>query len=85
MLCLTDEEVLSDLRTSINTVGSSTAFCYPFYVYNSHTIELVKQAGFKLGFVGGGSKASRNSNKYAIPRYHMYKNTSLVKFNNMIA
>ena len=85
MLCLTDEEVLSDLRTSINTVGSSTAFCYPFYVYNSHTIELVKQAGFKLGFVGGESKASRNSNKYAIPRYHMYKNTSLVKFNNMIA
>lgn len=85
MLCLSDEEVLEDLRTSINEVGSSTAFCYPFYAYNSHAIELVKQSGFKLAFVGGEAKASRSSNKYAIPRYHMYKNTTLVKFNNMIA
>lgn len=85
MLCLSDEEVLDDLQKSINTVGSSKAFCYPFYAYNQHTIELVQQAGFKLGFVGGETKASRSSNKYKIPRYHMYKSTSLVEFNHMIA
>ena len=85
MLCLSDEEVLADLKTSIETVGSSKAFCYPFYAYTKHSIELVKEAGFKLGFAGGEAKATRSSNKYAIPRYHMYRNTTLVKFNHMIA
>lgn len=85
MLCLSDEEVLNDLKTSIQATGSNNAFCYPFYVYNNHTIDLVKEAGFKLGFVGGDYKATRSSNKYAIPRYHVYKNTSLAQFNNMIA
>ena len=85
MLCLSDEEVLADLQASINAVGSSKAFCYPFYAYNQHSMELVQQAGFKLGFVGGDYKASRSSNKFAIPRYHVYKNTTLIKFNNMIA
>lgn len=85
MLCLSDEEVILDLERSINATGSNNAFCYPFYVYNSHTHELVQQAGFKLAFVGGDYKASRSNNKYAIPRYHVMKNTSLAMFNNMIA
>ena len=85
MLCLSDEEVLDDLTKSIKTVGSNTAFCYPFYVHNAHTMELVQQDGFKLAFIGGASKATRLTNKYKIPRYHMYKTTSLVEFNHMIA
>lgn len=85
ILCVSDEEVLADLNQSIAITGSTNAFCYPFYVYNAHTIELVQQAGFKLAFVGGDYKASRSNNKYKIPRYHVYKNTSLARFNNMIA
>ncbi|MBO4601163.1 MAG: DUF5011 domain-containing protein [Bacilli bacterium] len=85
ILCISDEEVLEDLRRSIAVTGSTNAFCYPFYVYNQHTIELVQEAGFKLGFVGGDYKATRSSNKYKIPRYHIYKGTSLARFNNMIA
>ena len=85
MLCLSDEEVLADLNKSIQTVGSNTAFCYPFYVHTAHTMELVQQAGFKLAFIGGESKATRSTNKYKIPRYHMYKTTTLVQFNHMIA
>lgn len=85
MLCLSDEEVLADLKESINTLGSSKAFCYPFYVHNSHTMELLQEAGFKLAFIGGDTKATRSTNKYKIPRYHMYKTTTLVQFNHMIA
>lgn len=85
ILCISDEEVLNDLKTSISVTGSNNAFCYPFYVYNAHTIELVQEAGFKLAFVGGDYKATRSTNKYKVPRYHVYKNTSIVKFNNMIA
>lgn len=85
MLCLSDEEVLADLQKSIDTLGSNTAFCYPLYVHNAHTMELLQQVGFKLAFIGGDSKATRSTNKYKIPRYHMYKTTTLVQFNHMIA
>ena len=84
MLCLSNEEVLADLQKSIETLGSSTAFCFPFYAYTDNAINLVQQAGFKLGFVGGNYKATRNTNKYKIPRFHMYKTTSLTEFNNFI-
>lgn len=85
MLCYSDEQVLADLRSSISITGSNTALCYPFYAYTEHSIELTKEAGFKLGFASGGYKATRNSNKYAIPRYHMYDFTPLGEFVNMIA
>lgn len=85
MLCLSDEEVIEDLTISTNYLGSKTAFCYPFYAHTQHTMELLQQVGFKLAFIGGESKATRSTNKYKIPRYHMYKTTTLVQFNHMIA
>lgn len=85
MLCMSDEEVLQDLKTSIEITGSDTSFCFPFYAYSEHAIELVQAAGFKIAFGGGGYKATRNSNKYAIPRYHMQDYTSLGTFVSMIA
>lgn len=85
MLCLSDEEVIADLTASTNYLGSKTAFCYPFYAHTQHTMELLQQVGFKLAFIGGESKATRSTNKYKIPRYHMYKTTTLVQFNHMIA
>lgn len=85
MLCLNNEQVLADLKQSIDTLGSSTAFCFPFYAYNNNAISLVEQAGFKLAFIGGDYKATRDINKYKIPRYHVYKSTTLSQFINMIS
>ena len=85
MLCLSKEEVLNDLRLSIATTGSDTAFCYPFFAYNNQAIENLKEAGFKLGFAGGGRKATRSSNKYAIPRFQITKNITLDQFINIIS
>lgn len=85
MLCSTHEEALLDLKQSIAITGSSNAFCYPFYVYNSEAIQIVKEAGFKVAFAGGGYKATRNANKYAIPRYPIYDSTSLSTFINYIS
>lgn len=85
MLCLSYDEVLADLKKSISITGSSDAFCYPFYVYNNTTINAVKEAGFKVAFAGGGYKATRSSNKYAIPRYPIYDSTSLSTFINYIS
>lgn len=84
MLCSSYDEVLSDLRKSIDVTGKNTAFCFPFYTYNDSTINAVKEAGFKLAFIGGGEKARRSDDKYKIPRYHMYKTTSLNTFINYV-
>lgn len=85
MLCLTDEEVKEDLKTSIEMAGSSIAFCYPFYAYTAHSKALVQEAGFKLAFAGGEYKSTRNSDKFAIPRYHMYNSTTLDQFIKMVS
>ena len=85
MLCLSYEEVLNDLKKSIAITGSNNAFCYPFYVYNESTMNAIKEAGFKLAFVGGNYKASRSSNKYLIPRFHIYDNITMDEFISYIA
>lgn len=84
LLCSTKEQVLTDLKKSIDILGKSTAFCFPFYAYNNSAIESVKEVGFKLAFIGGNEKATRSVDKYKIPRYPIYDSTSLNQFINMI-
>lgn len=84
-LKLSKDEIKADLTNSINTIGTNLAFCYPFYQTNSNLVQAIKESGFKLGFVGGNKKATRNNNKYYIPRYVVYKNTSLSSFINMVS
>jgi len=83
-LCISSDELLTDLNKSIEILGTNKAFCFPFYAYNKSMIQTVKNAGFKLAFIGGNYKANRNVDKYKIPRYVIYKNTSLNQFINMI-
>lgn len=85
MLCSSREEVLADLKKSIEITGSKTAFCFPFYAYNNEAIENVKEVGFSLAFIGGNRKVNRLNDKYKIPRYPIYKNTSLNEFINMVS
>ena len=85
MLCLSNDEVLKDLKKSVEILNSNLAFAYPFYAYSDNAIELLKQTGFKLAFVGGSRKATRSSNKYKIPRYPIQKSITLQEFINMIS
>lgn len=84
MLCNSDQDVLNDLKASINVTNSKLAFCFPFYAYNDNAIKLVKEAGFELAFIGGGYKVSRNTDKYHIPRYQIKQSTSLETFINYV-
>ena len=84
MLCSSNEAVLNDLKTSISITGSSNAFCFPLYIYDDNAISLVKEAGFKTAFIGGGYKVTRNTDPYHIPRYQILHNTSLSTFINMV-
>lgn len=83
-LMLTKDELISDLTTSINKLGTNLAFCYPFYQKNNTMIEALKETNFKLAFGGGNKKVKQSDNKYNIPRYVVYKNTSLDSFIKMI-
>lgn len=85
LLCSSKEQVTEDLRKSAEITGSKNAFCFPMYVYNNTTLQVLEEIGFKLAFVGGDYKATRNNNIYQVPRYHIYRETSLDQFVNMIS
>lgn len=76
-VCLSHDDLVSDLKKSISLVDNDLSMAYPFYKYNDNVISAVKDAGFKLAFAGGGTKAYKTSNKYAIPRYEIFNTTSL--------
>ncbi|MDD6223711.1 MAG: polysaccharide deacetylase family protein [bacterium] len=84
-LLLSKEELKSDLQTSIDKIGTNLSFCYPFYRKNNTMVEALKEIGFSLAFVGGNRKAKQSDSKYAIPRYVIYKNTSLNSFIQMVS
>lgn len=84
LLCMDKEQVMDDLRKSLAVTSSNKAFCFPFYAYNDSSIEILKEVGFQLGFIGGYMKSNRNQDKYKITRYPIHRNTSLNQFMNMI-
>lgn len=84
LLCSSREEIKEDLTISKNEIGTNNAFCYPMYVYNDKVISVLKEMGYKVAFTGGDYKASRDDDKYKIPRYHIYDSTTLDEFIDMI-
>ena len=84
VVCASHDELLADLQKSLQIVDNNNSFCFPFYSSSDLAVQTVKEAGFKLAFVGGNRKATRSSNKYLIPRYPIYKTTSLQQFINMV-
>ena len=84
LLCSTKEQVKEDLSKSAEITGSKNAFCFPMYVYNETTLEVLKELDFKLAFVGGNKKATRSDNKYEIPRYVILSDITLEGFKKMV-
>ena len=85
VVCATKEELLTDLKNSLAIVDNNNSFCFPFYSYSDLSIEAVKEAGFKMSFIGGNRKATRNSDKYKIPRYPIHKTTTMQQFIQMVS
>ena len=82
--CATLEEAKRDLQKSLDIIGNNDSFCFPFYYYSETSLKAVKELNFKLAFVGGMRKATRNSNKYLIPRYPIHSDITLDKFINIV-
>lgn len=83
-LCMSDQELKDDLLKSIYILKSSNAFCYPFYVSDLRYQRIVKEVGFKVGFVGGYKKSTREDNKYRLPRYPIQYNITMKEFIEML-
>jgi len=84
-LLLSKDEIVADLNLSLSKGVGKLAFCYPFYK-TSQTLEAaLREVGIPLAFAGGNRKATRSVSNYYIPRYVVYKGTSLSQFINMIS
>ncbi len=82
--CISYDALLADLKKSIAVVKDTKSFCFPFYEYTSTSIKAVKDVGFKVAFVGEWRKATRNDDKYKIPRYPIYDSTSMETFKTIV-
>ena len=82
--CVPYDELLNDLKRAAYVLGSKEAFCFPFFEYTENSIKAVKEAGYKTAFVGLSRKASRNDDKYKIPRYELYDSITLDKFKSIV-
>lgn len=83
-LVLDKESIRNDIKKSLDIIGNEPiAYCYPFYVHDDKTIEVVKEM-FQVAFVGGNRKSRRTDNNYLIPRYVILNDITLDDFIEMI-
>ena len=79
--CLPKEEILSDLKASREVLNGSTVFCYPFYEYNDYAINLVKEAGFTMAFIGESNNSDNlvhvGSDKFKLRRFVIVTYTTI--------
>ena len=77
--CLDKDKLQADLKASREYLNTE-AFCFPFYEFNDYAIENLKEAGFKMAFIGGMRKTTQNDNLFKIPRISIHKDTSLEQY-----
>ena len=82
--CLPSDEILNDLKLSRETLNNTKAFCFPFYEYSNYSINLVKEAGFEMAFIGGSTKIKKGINPYKIPRYPILSSFNVDYISNLV-
>ena len=84
ILCLPEEKVLEDLKTSSEKLGGSKYLSYPFFDFNDRAIELLKKAGFKLAFIGQydteGYSYPLVTDHYKVRRMTIFSDISMDEF-----
>ncbi len=82
--CVSYDVLLDDLKKSLKFADNADSFCFPYYEYTDTSIKAVKEAGFKVAFIGGGRKATRKDDKYKIPRYAVQRTTTMDTFKRWV-
>lgn len=87
LLCEKENIILEDLKTSQEKLGGAFAFAYPFFDFNERAIKILKQAGFRLAFVGQydtNGYSTQKTNKMKIRRKTMYGTINMTTFVNYL-
>ena len=75
--CLPKDQILEDLKKSRESLNNTTYFCWPFFEYNDYAINILKEAGFTMAFIGGRQKIKVGTNKMLLPRYGVINTTNV--------
>ncbi|MDD3187579.1 MAG: polysaccharide deacetylase family protein [Bacilli bacterium] len=71
ILCADVDKIIADLTASKEKLDDTKYFCFPFYDYNDRAINILKDLGFTMAFVGSENTmgiANTSTNRYKIPR-----------------
>jgi peptidoglycan/xylan/chitin deacetylase (PgdA/CDA1 family) len=85
ILCMSKANIVADLKKSIEILKTEPkAMAFPFYDFNDNAIAAVKEAGFKMAFIGRagvyGKATPKVTNMYKIPRMTVWEE-NLMSFN----
>ena len=88
LLCEKEDIILEDLKKSKQVIGGDVfALSYPFFDFNSRAIRLLKQAGFRMAFVGQydtDGYSSYNTDRFKLRRKTIFSDDSLNTFINRL-
>ena len=83
--CLDRDTILEDLKKSREKLNGSTYIAYPFYEYNDYSIEMLKEAGFTMAFIGESNNSDNlvhvGSDKFRLRRFVIVTYTSINDMN----
>lgn len=88
LLCEDRDKVLEDLKTSQEKLGGATAFAYPFFDFNDRAIELLKESGFTMAFIGqydSDGYSTAKTNKMLLRRKTIFSYDSIDTFISYLA
>ena len=86
ILCLSEEHIQNDLKTSQEMLGGSKYFAYPFFDVNEYAIRMLKEAGFHMAFIGEwdtkGYSTPGITDKFRMRRLSIFSDADLNTFIN---
>jgi peptidoglycan/xylan/chitin deacetylase (PgdA/CDA1 family) len=80
----TREEIITDMQQSFTFVSNHRTFAYPGGQYNDVVIDALRETGITMAFNTYRGYASNTSNPFLIPRFGIYRNTTLQQFINIV-
>ncbi len=85
LLCTNEEDAVADLKLSQEKLGGEDKvvyLSYPFFDFNDHAINILKKAGFKMGFIGQWNVygfSTVGTNLYKVPRLTVFSDMTVEK------
>lgn len=78
--CISYEDGIADLTASKEALGNSDSLAYPFGDYSDTTIQIMKDAGFQLGFTTENGQIHVGDDPYKLSRMRINGDISLDTF-----